>query len=116
MTEMTGWHHRLNGLEIEQTLGDGGGQGSLVCCSPWDCKESDMTWQPNSNPIPSVSASYNGTPKSLVTSCLLQTLGHLLCCSYCQYGDSNQSPLGPWDPRPKAMAMVSHSTMDSTFG
>ena len=28
---------------IEQTLGVGDGQGSLACCSPWDCKESDMT-------------------------------------------------------------------------
>ena len=25
--------HQLNGQELEQTLGDGGGQ-SLVCCSP----------------------------------------------------------------------------------
>ena len=33
--EMAGWHHWLNGHEFEQTLGDGGGQGSLVCCSPW---------------------------------------------------------------------------------
>ena len=32
---MVGWHHRLNGHEFEQTLGDGEGQGSLVCCSPW---------------------------------------------------------------------------------
>ena len=31
-----GWiHHWLNGHEIEQTLGDGEGQWSLVCCSPW---------------------------------------------------------------------------------
>ena len=45
-----------------------------------------------------------------------QTLGRLLCCNCCQYGDSNQSPLGPCDPRPKAMARVSHSTMVSTFG
>ena len=35
--EMVGWHHRLNGHEFEQTLGDGG-QGSLVCCSPWVVK------------------------------------------------------------------------------
>ena len=35
--EMVGWHHRLNGLEFEQTLGDSEGQGSLVCCSPWGC-------------------------------------------------------------------------------
>ena len=32
--EMVGWHHRLNGHEFEQTLGDSEGQGSLVCCSP----------------------------------------------------------------------------------
>ena len=29
--------------EFEQTLGDGGGQGSLACCSPWGHKESEMT-------------------------------------------------------------------------
>ena len=45
MTEddMIGWHHRLNGHVLEQALGDGEGQGSLVCCSPWGCKESDAT-------------------------------------------------------------------------
>ena len=32
---MVGWHHRLNGHEFEQTLGDGEGQGSLACCSSW---------------------------------------------------------------------------------
>ena len=32
--EMVGWHHWLNGDEFEQTLGDGEGQGSLMCCSP----------------------------------------------------------------------------------
>ena len=41
--EMVGWHHRLNGHEFEQGLGVGDGQGSLVCCSPWGCKKSDMT-------------------------------------------------------------------------
>ena len=41
--EMVGWHHWLNGCESEQALGDGEGQGSLVCCSPWGLKESDMT-------------------------------------------------------------------------
>ena len=34
--EMIGWHHWLNGLEFEQTLGDSNGQGSLAGCSPWD--------------------------------------------------------------------------------
>ena len=41
--EMTGWHHWPNGHESEQTLGDGEGQGSLVYCSPWGCKELYMT-------------------------------------------------------------------------
>ena len=40
---MVGWHHRLNGHELEQTLGDGKEQGSLVCCSPWGQIELDMT-------------------------------------------------------------------------
>ena len=41
--EMVGWHHRFNGHEFEQTLGVGNGKGILVCCSPWGCKDSDMT-------------------------------------------------------------------------
>ena len=41
--EMGGWHHRLNGYEFEQTLGDSEGQGSLVCCSPWGRKELDTS-------------------------------------------------------------------------
>ena len=40
--EMFGWHHRLNVHEFEQALGDGDGQGSVVCCSPWGHKESDI--------------------------------------------------------------------------
>ena len=36
--EMVGWRHQPNGHEFEQTLGDGDGQGSLVCCSPWGRK------------------------------------------------------------------------------
>ena len=41
--EMVGWHHWLDGHEFEQASGVGDGQGSLVCCSPWGHKESDMT-------------------------------------------------------------------------
>ena len=37
--EMVEWHHQLNGHKFEQALGVG--QGSLACCSPWFCKESD---------------------------------------------------------------------------
>ena len=47
--ERVGWHHRLNGQKSEQTLGYSEGQGSLVCCSPWDCAELDTTEQMNSN-------------------------------------------------------------------
>ena len=45
--EIVGWHHRLNGHECEQALGVGDGQGSLLCCSPWGLKESNMTERQN---------------------------------------------------------------------
>ena len=35
--EMVGWHHRLNGHEFKQTLGDSEVQESLECYSPWGC-------------------------------------------------------------------------------
>ena len=41
--DLVGWYHQLNGHESEQTPGDSEGQGSLACCSPWGCKESDTT-------------------------------------------------------------------------
>ena len=40
--EIVGWHHQFNGHEFGQTPEDGKGQGSLVCCSSWGHKESDM--------------------------------------------------------------------------
>ena len=45
--EVVGWHHRFNEHEFEQALGVGDGQGSLACCSPRGCKESDVTEQLN---------------------------------------------------------------------
>jgi len=36
--EMVGWHHQLNGHEVEWTLGVGDGQGGLACCSSWGCR------------------------------------------------------------------------------
>ena len=60
--KMVEWHHRLNGHEFEQTLGDGEGQRSLACCSPWGHKELDTaeqlkradrivkTWKPHKCP------------------------------------------------------------------
>ena len=41
--EMVGCHHQLDGHEFEQAPGVGDGWGSLACCSPWGCKESDTT-------------------------------------------------------------------------
>ena len=41
--EMVGWHDQLDGHEFEQVPWVGEGQGSLACCSPWGCKESDTT-------------------------------------------------------------------------
>ena len=40
---MVGWRHQFNGDEFQQTLGNGEGQGSLACCSPWGRKELDTT-------------------------------------------------------------------------
>ena len=45
--EMVGWYHQLNGREFEQAPGTGGGQESLVSCSPWGCKQMDTTEQLN---------------------------------------------------------------------
>ena len=41
------WHHWLSGHEFEQTPGNSEGQGSLVCCSPWDHTDSNTTGRPN---------------------------------------------------------------------
>ena len=52
--EMAGWHHRPDGHEFEQTLGAGEGPESQGCCSPWGCKESDITERLNNdnrNPV-----------------------------------------------------------------
>ena len=61
--EMVGWHHRINGHEFQQALGVGDGQGSLVCHSPWGCKDLDTTEQLNEesnsfHPPPSVTIVY----------------------------------------------------------
>ena len=49
--EMVGWHHRLNRHEFEQALGDGEGQGSLLCCSPQGRKESETTERLNNKKV-----------------------------------------------------------------
>ena len=46
---MAEWHHWWNGHELGSTLGDGEGQGGLACCSPWSCKELNITGLLNHN-------------------------------------------------------------------
>ena len=57
--EMVGWHHWLNRHEFEQALGDGEGQGTLACCSPWSHKELDtperLNWLTKVGPVVCVS-------------------------------------------------------------
>ena len=57
----------VNGHEFEQALGDGEGQGSLACCSPWGWKESDTTEQLNNNNslVRTLSFSLNNVPWKL---------------------------------------------------
>ena len=72
--EMVEWHHRLDGREFEQTLGDSGGQGSLACFSPWGRKESDTTQRLNKNNIlPTVSTlpGYRELPQQRFFLCQL---------------------------------------------
>ena len=47
--EMVGWHHRFNRNQFKQTPGHSERQGSLVCCSTWGRKESDVTEQLNNS-------------------------------------------------------------------
>ena len=47
--EMVRHHHQLNGHEFDQAPEDGEGQGSLVCCSLWGCKESVTTERLNNS-------------------------------------------------------------------
>ena len=47
--EMVEWHTELNEHEFEQASGDGEGQGSLVSCNSWGCKELYMTEKPHNN-------------------------------------------------------------------
>ena len=70
MTEMVGWHHQFNGHEFEQILGDSEGQGSLVCCSSWGRKESDMIQRLNNN-------------KMCVCVCMCE--GVYVCVKVCMY-------------------------------
>ena len=57
--ETVGWCHWFSGHEFWQPRGDGEGQGSLVCCSRWGCKESDTTEQLKTTTICTKSTDFN---------------------------------------------------------
>ena len=69
---MVGWHHWLNGHKFEQAPGGSEGQGSLACCSPWGCIESDTTERLNNN---------NKTYKVCIMLILLKTSLNLILLS-----------------------------------
>ena len=74
--EMVGWPPQLNGHEFEQAQGDSEGQGSLVCCYPWGCKESETTEQLN-NSI-TVASPFAGIPSWFYRVWVLQLLSWAL--------------------------------------
>ena len=71
--EMVGWHQWLDGHEFEQALGVGDGQESLVCCSPWGCKELDTAEQLKNN-------NFLGSVTHIGSSQHKDTLLSRLCC------------------------------------
>ena len=87
--EVAGWHHRLDGHEFGRTLGVGDGQGGLVCCNSWGCKESDTTERLNwteclgsSHPIPEPQPHMQGSPHHEEQRVL---------CAHCLRRDSGQA-------------------------
>ena len=88
--EMVGFHHWLSGHEFEPAPGVGDGQGSLVCCSPQDHKESDTTQQLNwTEACLPLASSFISQKTSLLfwqfrLTLLFATQRHLSdTCSYC---------------------------------
>ena len=64
--ELVEWHHRFDGHEFEQTLGDGEGQGSLACYNPWSCRvENDLLTeqQPQTQPYAKAICKKNNSHK-----------------------------------------------------
>ena len=68
-------YFHCKGYEFEQTLGDSEGQGSLACCSPWGCKESDTTeWLSNNKAAPVALCS--SSPRTLITQSVYQVTSY----------------------------------------
>ena len=65
--EMAGWHHWLDGCEFEWAPGVNDGQGGLVCCSSWGCKETSTTERLNwTESVPVAGPSLFGAQKSIL--------------------------------------------------
>ena len=75
---MVEWHHRLKGHEFEQAPGDGEGQRSPMCCSPWGHKILDTTEQLNKQKI-NLEHSFWDAVKFLASNSMLLRLAFLLC-------------------------------------
>ena len=66
--QRTRWLDGISGHEFEQTLGDSEGQGSLVCCSLWTCKQLDRIEWPNNKNSKEISHSFLLLEKEISTS------------------------------------------------
>ena len=83
------WHHWLNGHEFEQASGVGDGQRSMVCCSPWDHKQLDVTeWLSGTEGRParlkiqvSIAISVLHLKSAGWASCRLETQAKFPCCN-----------------------------------
>ena len=51
VAERSAWHHQHNRHEFEQAPGSSDGRGSLVCCSLWGHKDSDVTERLNNSNV-----------------------------------------------------------------
>ena len=71
-------HHQFNGHELGQTPGDGEGQGSLACCSPWGLEELDTMCQLNNNK--SQLGELEGSPYGMSSVGLSPDLKKKKCC------------------------------------
>ena len=80
--EMVGWHHWLNGHEFEQAPGDGEGQGSLACCSPWRQRvRHNWVTEQHDHPLPKIRHFQSNSPSKCVNLPILHS-----CC----YQNPNQ--------------------------
>ena len=87
--EMAGWHHQLDGHELEWTLGVGDGQGGLACCNSWGRKESDTTEWLNWTEQDNVSGIL--IINLLVPSCLVSTWLCSICSHNPPFGQDDQT-------------------------